>query len=202
MIFYWILCPLVAYLVGSIPFGLLLSKAHAGIDITNRGSGNIGATNVSRELGIQWGIITLILDALKGFLPVFITGYMLPGLEALTIATGVFSILGHLFSIFLKFQGGKGVATTIGVYLAIAPFPVVIALLIFVITVFFCDFVSLGSLAFAISVPILLFVFGYSGITIICSIVITLLICLKHRENIKRLINREETRWRRNRSSQ
>lgn len=202
MILYWILCPLVAYIVGSIPFGLLLSRAYAGIDITKRGSGNIGATNVSRELGIQWGIFTLIFDALKGFLPVFLTYHIFPGLEKLTIVTGVFAILGHLFSIFLKFHGGKGVATAIGVYLAIAPIPLVIALFIFVITVFIWDFISLGSIAFAISMSILLIVFGYSGLTIICSGVIALLICLKHLGNIKRLINGEENRWWRNGSSQ
>jgi len=201
MIVYWILFPLAGYIVGSIPFGLLLSKTCADIDITKKGSGNIGATNVSRELGIRWGIVTLILDAMKGFLPAFSACYLFPGLETLIILTGIFSFFGHLFPIFLKFRGGKGVATAIGVYLAIAPLPLVIGMLAFVITVFICDFVSLGSMIFAIAMPLLFVAFRYSGITVIGSVIIAIFICFKHTENIRRLINGKENRWKKKNSS-
>lgn len=192
----WLLCLLAAYIIGAIPFGLLLSRSFAGIDIRKRGSGNIGATNVSRELGIQWGIITLCLDAFKGFLPVFLTSRIFPEFENLIVLTGLFAILGHLFPIFLKFRGGKGVATAIGVYLALAPFPLLAALVIFVITVFIWDFISLGSIVFVIAMPLLLILFKYSGITVIGSCIIAMLVCLQHRDNIRRLTKGEENRWR------
>jgi glycerol-3-phosphate acyltransferase PlsY len=112
-----------AYLLGSIPFGKLIAKRVAHINITQRGSGNIGATNVARELGITWGLVTLLLDMLKGFLPVFLYAHYIlqAGIEFETClsAIGLAALLGHQFSIFMRFRGGKGVATAIGIYLVI-----------------------------------------------------------------------------------
>ena len=192
-----------AYVLGSIPFGKIIANQVARINITQRGSGNIGATNVARELGITWGIVTLLLDMLKGFVPVFIYAhYVSPGIghEAGLIAVGISALLGHQFSIFLKFRGGKGVATAVGVYLAISPLACLVSFLVFVLTVYKWDFVSLGSMLSASVMPALLALFGKSPVFIIGSFIVAALICFKHAENIQRLLKGEERRWRERRS--
>jgi glycerol-3-phosphate acyltransferase PlsY len=189
-----------AYLLGAIPFGKLIARRVARIDITHRGSGNIGATNVARELGIVWGVITLILDMLKGFLPAFLYArYFLQAgfeFEICLSAIGVSALLGHQFSIFMGFRGGKGVATAIGIYLALSPLACLIAVIIFILTVYIWDFISLGSMLAAILMPVLLAFFGTPQPIMTSSIIVAALICFAHRGNIKRLLKGKERKWR------
>ena len=189
-----------AYLLGSIPFGKLIAKRVARINITQRGSGNIGATNVARELGITWGLVTLFLDMLKGFLPVFLYAhYILQAgseFETCLSAIGLSALLGHQFSIFMRFRGGKGVATAIGIYLVISPLACLMAIIVFILTVYKWDFVSLGSMLAAIVMPGLLALFGKSQPLVTTSIIVAALICFKHKGNIKRLVKGEERKWR------
>lgn len=200
MIYQCIMFIVTAYLLGSIPFGKLIAKRVAHINITQRGSGNIGATNVARELGITWGLVTLLLDMLKGFLPVFLYAHYIlqAGIEFETClsAIGLAALLGHQFSIFMRFRGGKGVATAIGIYLVISPLACLMAVIVFILTVYKWDFVSLGSMFAAIVMPGLLALFGKSQPLVTTSIIVAALICFKHKGNIKRLVKGEERKWR------
>ena len=195
-----ILLVVTAYLLGSIPFGRIIASAVARINITERGSGNIGATNVARELGLIWGLFTLLLDMLKGFVPVFLfTHYASPGGYGHEIglsAVGLSALLGHQFSIFMRFRGGKGVATAAGVYLGISIPACLLAALIFVLTVYKWDIISVGSMASAVSMPLLLAVFGEPPPMVIGGLLVAGLICLKHWGNIQRLLKGNERKWR------
>jgi len=187
---------LLGYVCGSIPFGYLLVKCTQGRDIRAAGSGNIGAANVTRTAGKGLGILTLVLDAAKGFLPVWLAGRMTaPGMldpAPLMIVAGSAAILGHFFPVWLKFKGGKGVATGVGVFLPICWKAVLGALLIWVITVAVVRYVSLGSMMASASLPIFIYFFyapGYApplSITLGASLVAAGII-LKHHENIGRL---------------
>lgn len=196
-LFYW--AP-AAYLLGSIPFGKLISKKAAHIDITNRGSKNIGATNVAREVGIKWGLLTLFFDVLKGFIPVILFasyGSQSPPYQELGLSVvGLSALIGHQFSVFLKFRGGKGVGTALGAYLGISPVCSLLAILLFILIVTKWNFVSLGSISSASAMPILLAIFGKPPSIIIGAVIAASLILMKHRENIHRLIKGEERKWR------
>ena len=191
---------LAAYLFGSVPFGKLIAKRVASIDITKRGSQNIGATNVARELGTFWGLVTLILDMLKGFIPITLyisyasqkTDYYTIGLSAVMLS----ALIGHQFSIFLRFKGGKGVGTATGIYLALSPISCLLAVVLFILIVYKWDFVSLGSIVSASAMPLLLAFSGKGQFPVICSALIAALIILKHRENIQRMLKGEERKWR------
>jgi len=189
-----------AYLFGSIPFGKLIAGKVARIDITQKGSGNIGATNVARELGIKWGILTLVLDMLKGFVPVVLFACLAPkagiGHEIGLSVVGLSALSGHQFSIFLKFRGGKGVGTALGIYLAISPLSCLSALLLFILIVYIWDFVSLASMTSAFSMPLLFALFGKTLPLVIGALIAAALICLKHKENIQRLLKGDERKWR------
>jgi glycerol-3-phosphate acyltransferase PlsY len=194
----FVLIPLfafISYLLGSIPFGKIISQRVAGIDITRRGSGNIGATNVAREVGLKWGLLTLFLDTFKGFMPVFLFHLAFPLLQLEQCIVGLCALLGHQFSFFEKFRGGKGVATAFGIYLGIFPVPCLMALAVFVLTVYIWDFVSLGSLVSAGMMPVFVHLSGGSPIMTATSIAVAGLIFLKHKENLKRLARGEERRW-------
>jgi len=188
-----------AYLVGSIPFGKLIAGYVAHIDITRRGSGNIGATNVARELGMKWGIVTLVLDMLKGLTPMVLFSWCASGSgtgrDLALAAIGLCALGGHMFPLFLRFQGGKGVATALGVYLALSPLSCLFGLILFVLAVSIWHFVSLGSLIAAWAMPLILFLLGKPYPFFSLSVVMALLICWKHKENIKRLIRGEEPKW-------
>jgi len=194
-----ILFSITAYILGSVPFGKLIAKRVAGIDITSQGSRNIGATNVARVVGVKWGIITLILDMLKGLVPVLLFSYVAPdgtpcrefGLAGIALC----ALLGHQFPLFLRFRGGKGVATALGVYLAISPFSCFAILIIFLLVVFLGDIVSLGSMISVSALPVFLFLFGESQAVVVGSIIVAALICFKHKDNIQRLVKREERKW-------
>jgi glycerol-3-phosphate acyltransferase PlsY len=189
-----------AYVLGSIPFGKIVAEKVGRIDIRKRGSGNIGATNVARELGVQWGFVTLLLDLLKGFIPVI--ACVQYGTEnglahgAGVSVVGLCALLGHQFSIFQKFRGGKGVSTALGVYLGITPLVCIPAILLFIIVVYKWDFISLGAMISAGAIPFLLWIYGQMWPEIAMSLVMAILICIRHKENIQRLIRGEENRWR------
>ena len=190
---YWELIGLGAfsYLLASVPFGYLIARVR-GIDITSVGSGNIGATNVTRTLGKEWGAITLIFDALKGFIPAFIALKTLGIMEAAVV--GMLAIAGHCWSIFLKFRGGKGVATTIGVLLGINPF-VGLTFIFFWLAAFAVTRIS--SLAALTAVSLLplygTFIDRHTPV-IIMSFVLPFLIFYTHRENLERIKNGTEGR--------
>lgn len=188
-----------SYLLGSIPFALLVALPQ-GVDPRKEGSKNPGATNVARLLGKKWGIITFLGDSLKGVLALFIAFLFLDQIpypkELILAGTAFFAVLGHLFSVFLKFKGGKGVATTIGVFLILTPKAMLISLVIFSIAVFFSNYVSVGSLLATAFLPLNIFLMKYPSEYIICSSLLAILIWIKHKDNIRRLLKGEEKTWR------
>ena len=186
-----------SYLIGAIPFGLLFSRM-AGKDVRKEGSGNIGATNVSRVLGKKLGILTLLCDLVKGFLPVFVASIVLPigdNWELFVGLCGLAAVLGHMFPIYLGFKGGKGVATALGVFLFFSPWSIAIGLMVFVVVVGISGFVSAGSLAASGMIPFFILLLGGSFSTFLCSAVIAILIWIRHSSNIGRLRRGEETGW-------
>ncbi len=187
-----------SYLLGSIPFALLVALPQ-GVDPRKEGSKNPGATNVARLLGKKWGIVTFLGDSLKGVFALLIAFSFLDEIpypkDLILAGTAFFAVLGHLFSIFLKFKGGKGVAATIGVFLVLTPKAMLISLAIFLIAVFFSNYVSVGSLLATALLPINIFLMNYSSEYIICSSLLTILIWIKHKDNIKRLLKGEEKTW-------
>ncbi len=194
---------LAAYLIGSIPFGLIFSFK-AGIDIRKEGSKNIGATNVTRTLGKRFGIITLIFDILKGFMPMFAAAYLLSGdpQQDLTVALcGAAAVLGHMFPVYLRFQGGKGVATGLGIFLFLAPLAVLFSIILFLITVWLVGYVSLGSLLSSASIALWLWLLGAPAWKLWLSGFVALMIWLKHHENIKRLLTGKEKSWKNKKES-
>jgi len=188
-----------AYLCGSIPFALLAGKANS-IDLRKQGSGNLGATNVFRALGWKIGVAVFLADAAKGALPVL---FLPPRIDSprdpvvWAIATGVAAIAGHVRPVFLKFgKGGKGVATAAGVFLALAPIPMLVAFAVFVAVVLSTGYVSLGSLISAVLLPILLAVTtGSASPLFAVSVVIAAFVFWTHRANIGRLRRGEENRF-------
>ena len=194
--------PVIGYLVGAIPFGLVISKM-VGVDVRTKGSRNIGATNVNRVLGKKLGFITLLCDCLKGLLPMYLAANLLPESEikeTIVALTGVMAVLGHMFPIYLKFRGGKGVATGMGMLLYLSPPAIAISLVVFVATVALTGFVSAGSLLASGLIPLWLYLLGASRSTIIVAACVALFIWLKHYENINRLIRGEEKSWKKNKS--
>ncbi len=185
-----------AYLLGAIPFGLLLAKAH-GVNIREKGSGNIGATTVFRVIGKGWGVFTFTLDALKGFVPSFIFP-QLAGIDSVYgVLFGFIAIVGHTFPVFLKFKGGKGVATSAGMILGVAPFAVGVGFLCWLICVFTTRYVSLASIVAAIAVAVTVWIDPRQNSLLIQSALtlMSILVVWLHRENIKRLINGTENRF-------
>lgn len=192
---------LVSYLVGAVPFGLLIGFMR-GVDIRTVGSKNIGATNVLRSVGKPWGITTFVLDALKGFLPAFIfpmvgnrLGADFPSLEVAGLVGGAAAIIGHNFPVYLGFKGGKGVATSAGVVLGLAPLAVVVGLAVWTIFFYSLRYVSLASIVAALAV----IGFGwwyYPGHLVPGALTaLGLLVIARHHANIKRLLNGTENRF-------
>ncbi|MET0154103.1 MAG: glycerol-3-phosphate 1-O-acyltransferase PlsY [Candidatus Binatia bacterium] len=182
-----------AYLAGSIPTGVLLGRL-AGVDVRSAGSGNIGATNVARTAGRTLGILTLVGDALKGLLPVLASRAL--GFDAIVVAaTAVAALSGHVFSAFLSFRGGKGVATGVGVLLGLAPAVAPIPIAIFVLTMVSSKIVSLSSILAALGAAVVVAVFGYPSATVFAAVAMAGLIIFRHRENISRLLAGTERRF-------
>lgn len=182
-----------AYLLGSVPTGLLLGKAY-GIDVRKEGSGNIGATNLYRTVGRNVGVMTLVGDCLKGLLPVLVMKFSsLPADYAAWV--GLAAFLGHVFSVFLKFRGGKGVATALGVFLALSPLAVAIALGVFVVLMLVWRYVSLGSIAAAAVMPIAVWALDGGRVMSIVTMLIAVIVIIRHLENIRRLVAGTENKF-------
>jgi glycerol-3-phosphate acyltransferase PlsY len=182
-----------AYLLGSIPTGLLLARA-AGVDIRTTGSGNIGATNVYRTLGRSVGILTLVGDCLKGLIPVLVVRYLGLG-DIMIAAVGTAAFLGHVYTVFLGFKGGKGVATALGVFLGVSPASVGIAVVIFIAVVAAFRYISVGSITAAAAMPFIITALDRRPPVIAMTAVIALLVIWKHRENIVRLREGTESKF-------
>lgn len=182
------------YLIGSIPFGLVLGKC-LGVDVRAAGSGNIGATNVNRLLGKKMGAITLLADAGKAVLPMLAATKYLGGesnAELWVAATGGAAFLGHLYPLYLNFKGGKGVATALGIFFYVQPLALALCIGVFVVVVRRWGYVSLGSLIAAALMPALVYLLEGPGHPAYLAALIAALIWLKHAENIKRLLNKQE----------
>jgi glycerol-3-phosphate acyltransferase PlsY len=187
-----------SYLLGSIPTGYWLGRLR-GIDIRQQGSGNMGATNVLRVLGTPSGILVLCVDVAKGFLAVSLLPHLttFPGLDYVRVGCGLAAVLGHTYTCFLRFKGGKGVATTYGVLLALAPVSTILVFLIFAGVVALSKYVSLGSLVTAVLFPIFIWLLGESGqgfsILALAGLV-GVAVIWKHRANIRRILDGTENR--------
>jgi acyl phosphate:glycerol-3-phosphate acyltransferase len=198
----------IAYLIGSVPFGYLIVKSTSGGDIRQTGSGGTGATNVSRRAGKLAGITTLVLDALKGAIAVFVAAKWCDQFQPnpliadwIISASAAAAIVGHIFPVWLKFRGGKGVATGAGVFLMVQPLAVLCAGVVFVVIVLVTRYVSLGSIVGAVVIPLstwLLHVFVQRDLNLAvltAAIVGALLIVFAHRANISRLMNGTEPKF-------
>jgi glycerol-3-phosphate acyltransferase PlsY len=190
-----ILLSVAAYLFGAIPFGLLVAKSR-GVDIRTQGSGNIGATNVFRVIGKGWGIFTFVLDALKGFIPAFVFP-RLAGLETdWGVLFGIVAILGHSFPVYLKFKGGKGVATSAGMLLGVAPIAVLVGFVCWVLCMVFLRIVSLSSIVASIAVAVTVWVLDSDELVVNLALtILAVLVIWLHRGNIRRLLNGTENRF-------
>jgi glycerol-3-phosphate acyltransferase PlsY len=203
--------PLGGYLIGSIPFSYLVVRLFAGADIREHGSRNVGATNVARSFGKLPGILALILDIAKGWSAVALARWLsaqpgwplVLGIDAGAIHSAAFwagfgalaAVIGHMFPIWLRFHGGKGVATATGAYLALDPLSISAALVVFLIVIVSMRFVSLASMLAAAAVPIFLRFFSHAPLwTLVFSILIAMLIIMKHHSNLARLVQGTERR--------
>lgn len=181
-----------SYVLGAIPFGLLIVRQFYHVDIRKYGSGNTGATNVWRTYGKIPGITTLTLDIIKGALPVFTAQLFFPQELGTAILCGMMAIIGHNWSIFLKGKGGKGVATSIGVFIALMPLNSIIAVIGFLLFFLITKHVSVGSIAGAVTLLVSTFIIKTSWPIRIVVVIAALMVLIKHIPNIKRLIHGEE----------
>ena len=195
----WFLAPVaLSYLMGSVPYGLVLARSFCGIDPRTAGSGNTGATNVARLCGKKWGFFTLLCDVGKGALAVGLGFFAVahaatPPLFA-PLWCGLFVVVGHMFPIFLGFKGGKGVATTVGVFFALAFLPFLLSVGLCLLVIWRTGFVSAGSLCIALSLPPVLFFAGMPAEALL-ALATGALITVAHKENIRRLLKGEEKPW-------
>lgn len=211
MVLLYLIVAAVAYLLGSIPFGYLLVRIFRGEDIRQTGSGNIGATNVARSGAKGLGIATLVLDAVKGALAVLVAAvlagskYNICGdfvafpcvmTQRLMATAALFAVLGHVFPVWLKFKGGKGVATALGVFCVLFPKAILVGLILFILIVAVTRYVSLGSVLGAISFPVAAyFLEKPDGISLLLAGVVSLIVVAKHHQNIRRLLAGTENRF-------
>ena len=189
----FILIMIAIYLIAAIPTGVVLSRLMGGEDVRQKGSGNIGATNVYRVAGKLAGVLTLFGDTLKGFLPLLaFKTWMEPTPTQLGIASAV-AILGHCYPIYLKFKGGKGVATALGIFLVLSPKVVFFALIVFILTVAITRYISLGSVLAALSAPLLILLLNHPQSIFLATLFIAALVIWRHNSNIKRLLDGTES---------
>lgn len=185
---------IVAYILGSIPNALWIGKVFKGIDVREHGSKNTGSTNAARVLGAKLGILTLILDISKGALPTLMASMLLNS-SISVILVGICAILGHSFSIFMKFKGGKAVATTVGVFIILVPGAILLAAIVFFLVFGITRYVSLSSMIAAVSLPIWIILFYKNILLTIFGAIIAILIIVRHKSNIQRLLNRTESKF-------
>jgi glycerol-3-phosphate acyltransferase PlsY len=183
---------LCSYLFGAIPFGYLLFRLKEKKDVRTLGSKNIGATNILRLSGWKLAVPVLLLDITKGFVPVVLAHKLFPGQIIIVIIAGIMAILGHCFPVYIKFKGGKGQATSLGIYLALAPKPLLCILGVFFLIVIFTRYVSLGSIMASLSFPLFVILLKGEKEIVYAGLLILLLILIQHRENIKRLLSGNE----------
>jgi glycerol-3-phosphate acyltransferase PlsY len=202
-----VLIGLAAYLIGSIPFGYLTARSVAGTDLRQHGSGNIGATNVARVLGAKWGVLVLLLDCLKGLLPVWLLPRLLTAPDDVVVhvrvACGVAAILGHMYPCWLGFRGGKGVATALGVVIILAHWATLVAGGVFAVSFVAFRIVSLSSMLAAVSFGVYQLVVMWPDLSLpstwseaAFSLAVPMLIVYRHRSNLGRLLRGEEQRFR------
>lgn len=192
--------PIAAYLLGSIPFGLLLTRAFGGGDVRNVGSGNIGATNVARAAGLLAGVFTLVLDVAKGASAVLLAEKLSNHSATWMMIAAFAALLGHCFPVWLKFKGGKGVATAAGVFLVLSPLACLAAVILFLLVVIFWKYVSLGSVSAAAAMPLLIYLLwaphhAPTFVITIGTLAVSLLVIYKHGGNLRRLVEGTEPRF-------
>lgn len=193
------LIPIIAYLLGSIPFGLIIVKLLGGPDIREAGSGNIGAANVTRNAGKFAGILTLLLDAAKGYLAVWLAAHFTHHNIRWMMVAAILAVIGHMFTVWLNFHGGKGVATGLGVFIPICWQAVAAAAVLWLIVVMFWRYASLGSVAAAATLPIFMYALYAPGhappdFVNLGTLLIAVLVIAKHKVNIERLVAGTEAR--------
>ena len=191
---------LLAYLLGSIPFGLILARMFAQADVRQAGSGNIGANNVARVAGPLPGILTLLLDTAKGALAVWLAGHFMNQSASAMMLAGIAALLGHCYPIWLGFKGGKGVATALGVFLVLSPLAALSALAVFLLVVAVWRYVSLGSVAAAAAMPLLMYLLWAPRLApplviTFGTLLATALVIFRHRANLRRLLDGTEPRF-------
>ncbi len=186
----------VGYLLGSIPFGYLLVRIFRGADVRTTGSGNIGATNVART-SPGLGLMTLVLDFLKGFAAVWLASTSFPTNRTAAFAAALAAVCGHVFPTWLRFRGGKGVATGLGSFLLLTPKAILIAIGLFLVVVFVLRYISLASITAAVSLPLAGFFLGGAGTPVQVSLLsfTSALVILKHHQNIRRLLSGTEPKF-------
>lgn len=176
-----------AYLVGAIPFGFLIGKMR-GVDVRTVGSKNIGATNVYRTVGHAWGFLAFSCDFLKGFLPTLAASSLFPHPSSLPVLVGLATVIGHTLTVFMKFRGGKGVATAFGMMVALATYPTLLAFAVFVVTVWLSHYISLGSILAATTLGVLVWFFPCLLAVRIIAVLVAVFVVVKHKSNIQRLV--------------
>ncbi|MBE3102066.1 MAG: glycerol-3-phosphate 1-O-acyltransferase PlsY [Firmicutes bacterium] len=194
---------------GSIPIAYILYKAKTGGDIREKGSGNVGGTNIARTVGATAGVITILIDVLKGFLPIMAVYFLFPDDLILVAITTVVTVLGHDYSIYLNFKGGKGIATSLGTIIGLCSFPfanvtvlirilpMIMVLAVWLIILIIFRIVSLASLIAAVATPLSFYFSKYPLAIVIAAIFLFILTFIAHRDNIKRLIKKEEKKLKR-----
>jgi glycerol-3-phosphate acyltransferase PlsY len=192
--------PVAAYLLGSIPFGLILTKLFGGGDVRNVGSGNIGATNVARAAGLLAGVFTLVLDVAKGAAAVLLAERFSNDNATWVMVAALAVLLGHCFPVWLKFKGGKGVATAAGVFAALCPLACLAAVILFVLVVIFWRYVSLGSISAAAAIPLLIYFLWAPHhapplVITIGTLAVAVLVIYKHDGNLQRLVEGVEPKF-------
>jgi glycerol-3-phosphate acyltransferase PlsY len=192
--------PVAAYLLGSIPFGVILARLFAGTDVRKAGSGNIGATNVARVVGPLAGVLTLVLDAAKGAAAVLLAERLSNDNATWMMIAGLAALVGHCYPVWLKFKGGKGVATAAGIFAALCPLACLAAVILFVLVVIFWRYVSLGSISAAAAMPLLIYFWWAPHhapplVITIGTLAVAALVIYKHDGNLQRLVEGAEPKF-------
>jgi len=192
-----------AYLAGSVPTSVWIGKIFYGIDIRNEGSGNAGATNTIRVLGIKAGVPVMLFDVFKGWFTIYLSRYFIPAtfspdqIILYKIGSGISAVIGHVYPVFAQFRGGKGIATLLGVGIALYPYPILVVLGLFIIVLVITHYVSVSSMTAAISFPlVVVLIFHQQSVPLIfLSVFVAVFVPFTHRTNIKRLLDGTESKF-------